>query len=89
MLPNDRLQVAAMVAARVTVGTVDSPAVPGEPLSWVCIHVLAVPEVEQLALECRLGVGIRPDSANLTPEDHAYGHSRNLGGAPARGNKKP
>ena len=75
VLAQQRLQLASVLAARVTVGAVDAAPVPGQPLTGVGVDVLAVTQVEQLALERYLGLRIRSRAADLALENDHDGHS--------------
>lgn len=78
MLAQHGLELAAVRAAGVTLRSVDSPAVPREPLAWIGIDVFPVAEVEQLTLERDLGLRIRSSSADFASEDDRDGHEVKL-----------
>jgi len=74
MLADERLELATMRAAGVALRPVHAASVPREPPPRLGVEILAVTEVEQLALERQLGLSVRPDPADLTPEHHRRGH---------------
>jgi hypothetical protein len=46
---------------------------PGQPASWIGVQVLAVAQIEHLALERHLGLGVGSCMAELALENHS-GH---------------
>ena len=72
----DPAELAAVGAARITLRPVHAAPVPGEPAPGLGVDVLAVPEVEQLALERQLGLGIGPRVADLALEHDRHRHLR-------------
>lgn len=75
VLAQQRLELASMLAARVAVGAVDAAPVPGQPATGVGVDVLPVTQIEQLALERYLRLGIRSRPTNLALEHDHDGHS--------------
>lgn len=63
-----------MLTARIAVRAVKAPPVPRQPAPRLGIDVLAVAQVKQLVLKCKLGLEVRPAAADLTPEHHRDGH---------------
>jgi hypothetical protein len=55
VLADPSLELAPMLAARIPVRAVHATAVPREPTAGIGVHVLAVAQVEQLALKGDLG----------------------------------
>jgi hypothetical protein len=78
VLAQRRLQLAAVLAARVALGPVDSAPVPGQPASWIGIDVLAVAQVEQLVLERELRIRVRAGPADLAPENDRHRHPQKI-----------
>jgi hypothetical protein len=67
-----------MLTAGVAVRTVDAAAMPRQPPPRFGVDVLAVAQVEHLAFERPLGLGIRVRPADLAAEYHSDRH-RGLG----------
>lgn len=73
MLAQQRLELSAVLAARAALGAVHTPAVPGQPVAGVGVDVLAVAQVEQLALKRDPGVRLGPRAADLALNTTAIG----------------
>ena len=56
---------------------------PAEPALRLGVDVLAMPQVEELALEARLRLWAGPATAELTAEDDGDGHTGKLPGSGA------
>ncbi len=65
MLAQQRFELSAMLSAGIAMRAVHPATVPGQPTPRVGVEVLAVAEVEQLALQRGLGLGVRPGAADL------------------------
>src|SRR5579859_6909714 len=68
VLAHQCFELAAVLAAGVALWAVHAAAVPGQPSPGIGVEVLAVAEIEQLALERRLRRQIRVRSADLASE---------------------
>jgi hypothetical protein len=75
MLAQQRLELASMATARVAMRAVHPAPVPRQPAARIGVDVLSVAEVEQLALERQLGLGVGSRPADVAPEhDHDRHH---------------
>ena len=87
-LPQVRLELAAMLAARVASTAVDPVAAPDQPIARLDVEVLAEEQLLKLALEASLRGRVRPGAAELAPKEDAAGHLRwwvpSPGASPAR-----
>jgi len=68
------LELAPMPAAGVAVRPVNPAPVPGQPPARIGVDVLPMAQIEQLALERDLGIGIGPRAAELAAKDDRNGH---------------
>ena len=68
-------ELAAVLAAGVAGRTVDPAAVPGQPALGLGVHVLAVAQVEHLALQLGLGLAARAPPADLASEHRLHRHA--------------
>jgi hypothetical protein len=69
VLPEERLELTAVLAAGVALRPVDPPPVPGQPPTGIGVDVLPVAEVEKLRLQRRLGLRVGTRAADLASED--------------------
>ena len=74
VLAHERLELAAVRAAGVALGPVHPAPVPRQPAAGLGVDVLAVAQVEQLALERYLRLGVWPRPADLAFEHDRYRH---------------
>src|SRR5207253_6626361 len=75
LLAQQRLELAAVLAARVAGRPIDPTAVPDQPAARLDVDVLAVAQVEQLAHELRVRLGVRGAPADVTPVHDRDGHA--------------
>src|SRR5581483_4397851 len=68
VLAHHGLELAAMSATCIALGSVHASPMPGQPSAGFGVQVLAVAQIQKLALQRDLGLGVRPGPADLALE---------------------